>query len=258
VIFKEYSRFFGRNSSGKYALDVGELRIAFTASEALGDRIRRFRDERLSKILSREIPGPIDDGPTIVLHALPMRAFTTRETVDISAKRTVVQSVIYPRNAMQLSARLNLEGIWARTSPHSDPQPEYSLLFRSAIVESVMALQPNERGMIYTGYESDLIHVLNCVLAFYRSSDVGPPAYIFLTLLRAKGTKLQFGQFSPLRSSGESLDRDTIALPEIVIDDFSADPRALLKPMFDMIWNAYGYQRSYNYDENGQWTGKGY
>ncbi len=25
----------------------------------------------------------------------------------------------------------------------------------------------------------------------------------------------------------------------------------------DMVWNAYGYQRSFNFDEKGNWTGRG-
>ncbi|HEX2477628.1 MAG TPA: RNA-binding domain-containing protein, partial [Geminicoccaceae bacterium] len=54
VTFRDHAKFYARNSTGKYHLDVGELRIAFTASEALGDRIRRFREERLAKIVARD------------------------------------------------------------------------------------------------------------------------------------------------------------------------------------------------------------
>ncbi|MFZ1101582.1 MAG: ATP-binding protein, partial [Hyphomicrobiaceae bacterium] len=69
VIFREHSKFYGRNSAGKYPLDVGEIRIAFTASEALGERIRRFREERLAKIVSRATPVPVVENlPTVVLH----------------------------------------------------------------------------------------------------------------------------------------------------------------------------------------------
>jgi hypothetical protein len=28
----------------------------------------------------------------------------------------------------------------------------------------------------------------------------------------------------------------------------------LLRPVFDAVWNAAGWERSFNYDENGKWT----
>lgn len=53
------SKFYARTSAGRYELDVGELRAAFTASEAIPTRIRDFRTERLARIHSRETPVPL-------------------------------------------------------------------------------------------------------------------------------------------------------------------------------------------------------
>src|SRR5207253_9516967 len=66
VTFQEHSRFYSRNNGGKYALDVGELRSAFALSESLPERIRRFRDERLVRIVAGETPLPLRDGPKVV------------------------------------------------------------------------------------------------------------------------------------------------------------------------------------------------
>ena len=33
------------------------------------------------------------------------------------------------------------------------------------------------------------------------------------------------------------------------------DTPLVLRPCFDSIWNACGYAKSLNYDENGKWTG---
>ncbi len=48
VTFKGYDKFYSRSANGKYPLDVGELRVAFTLSEAVTERIRRFREDRLT------------------------------------------------------------------------------------------------------------------------------------------------------------------------------------------------------------------
>jgi predicted HTH transcriptional regulator len=41
VTFKGHDKFYSRSSNGKYALDVGELRIAFNLSETITERIRQ-------------------------------------------------------------------------------------------------------------------------------------------------------------------------------------------------------------------------
>jgi predicted HTH transcriptional regulator len=52
VTFRNDSKFYTRNSRGKYQLDVSELRTAFLLSETTAERIRNFRAERLSMIVA--------------------------------------------------------------------------------------------------------------------------------------------------------------------------------------------------------------
>lgn len=72
VTYKNLSRFYGRNSAGKYQLDVHEIRAGFLAAETAFERLRRFRAERLARVLALEVPVPIADGPKLILHALPV------------------------------------------------------------------------------------------------------------------------------------------------------------------------------------------
>ena len=54
VTYKGHSKFYSRNSAGKYPLDVAELRAAFLLSNTLTENIREFRLERLGKIIATE------------------------------------------------------------------------------------------------------------------------------------------------------------------------------------------------------------
>ena len=72
VTFKGSSRFFARNNAGKYQLDVAEIRAAFALSEALPEKIRGFRADRLAKIIAGETPLPLKEGRMAVLHMLPI------------------------------------------------------------------------------------------------------------------------------------------------------------------------------------------
>jgi predicted HTH transcriptional regulator len=73
---RKNDKFYGRNSAGKYPLDVGELRTAFTLSETIAERVRNFRAERIARIYGRETPIPLHDGGCMVFHLLPLAAFT--------------------------------------------------------------------------------------------------------------------------------------------------------------------------------------
>ncbi|MGL4334605.1 MAG: AlbA family DNA-binding domain-containing protein, partial [Lactococcus garvieae] len=81
--FKNASKFYSRNSAGKYQLDVGELKTAFTLSQNATDRIRSFRHQRLEIISSGETPITMNSGAKIVLHVIPIDAFAPAHNFDV-------------------------------------------------------------------------------------------------------------------------------------------------------------------------------
>ena len=44
----------------------------------------------------------------------------------------------------------------------------------------------------------------------------------------------------------------------VYVEDFSQNDENILKPIFDSIWNACGYERCIAYDENGNYIGLNY
>jgi predicted HTH transcriptional regulator len=71
VVFQGHDKFYGRNSAGKYPLDVNELRGAFTLSSTVTDRIRAFRTDRIIALGNNQTPVPFTDTPKVVLHCYP-------------------------------------------------------------------------------------------------------------------------------------------------------------------------------------------
>ncbi len=60
---------------------------------------------------------------------------------------------------------------------------------------------------------------------------------------------MEVGRF---HSRQDPLDRDHILIPEVLADDFTTDLGQLLKPAFDIIWNAFDYPGSAMYGEDGK------
>jgi hypothetical protein len=53
---------------------------------------------------------------------------------------------------------------------------------------------------------------------------------------------------------GQPINTETLVLPEAVVEDFSTSPDKILKPLFDLVWNACGYPASKNFDKQGTWV----
>jgi hypothetical protein len=51
-------------------------------------------------------------------------------------------------------------------------------------------------------------------------------------------------------------DRDTVIVPEVVLEDLSVPAETALKGLFDMFWNAGGWPASPHY-RDGKWTPPG-
>jgi hypothetical protein len=98
---------------------------------------------------------------------------------------------------------------------------------------------------------------LHEALPYYISAqkDMGfiPPFLISLSLLGVYDCSI----YVPPRwhpSADQKIDRNIILLPERLIDNFDFDLDQSLRPILDALWNASGWDRSPNFDEeSGRW-----
>jgi len=262
VTYKGTSRFYARNSAGKYQMDVHEIRQSFLLSESLNERIRNFRLDRLGKIGAKEMPVPVGEGASIVLHYIPVMAFQSASLVDMS-----VAAESHYRLLPQASGyRFNLDGLVIYRDIDRDKAGLYSQLFRNGIVEVVdtSILRPwmdGKRVIPSVTYEHGIIEICQNTLRFQQQLGVDPPLFIFLTLLGVRGYTMAVGQEVAWEALGrqyaQQIDRDVLLIPEVVVENLPVNNMPmLLKSMFDATWNAAGWPRSMSYDEKGTWVGQ--
>ncbi|MBI4383966.1 MAG: hypothetical protein HY579_08025 [Nitrospinae bacterium] len=46
-----------------------------------------------------------------------------------------------------------------------------------------------------------------------------------------------------------------LMLPDAWVDDFDEKAETVLRPLFDMVWQACGWPQSLSYNDKGEWTG---
>ena len=109
---------------------------------------------------------------------------------------------------------------------------------------------------VWTGLMEEAVSNFSSeMLGFLRNADVQPPLFVFLTLTDITGLIL-FRQRtgSVWREAVDyTFDREPLLIPEVVVESFSGKPDHILRPTFDMVWQAAGYPECHNYDEHGDW-----
>lgn len=245
--------FFSRNSAGKYPLDIGEIRSAFIRSGSVAERIRTFRADRLAKIVAGETPQLLHEGPKIVLHLVPFGAFDPGASFPVTApeQRNNIYSSIHPIGTASTHTRLNFDGVLRYG------EEGYVQLFRNGCVEAVdiQLLKPHSGKRIIpsVAYEHYLVVALRAYLAFLNQVGVEPPIALMLSLLGVAGYTMAVNSQRYFQLDEYPIDRNDLLVPEVVIDSYDRAAEDILKPCFDAIWNATGWERSMNYDEQGRW-----
>jgi hypothetical protein len=86
VSARNTSRFYTRNSAGVHEVSVEELRVLFSVSATVQDRIRAFRRERLAKVTGGETPVALaTNRGKLLLHIVPLLAFSPGRKLTCSA-----------------------------------------------------------------------------------------------------------------------------------------------------------------------------
>jgi hypothetical protein len=258
VCFKEHSRFYKRNSAGKYPMDVSELRSAFIMSEQIAERIRNFKIDRVIKIKTdKELPVPLYNGGKVALHLIPLKAFTEKLLFEVNVENTVFNLLI-PMGSTGWNRRYNLDGLVTYSGLLGKDTTSYTQFFRNGIIEAVSALGAfSDKKIIPSqAYENDLIQACYSYFNFYKKIDVEGPIYFFISLLGVKEYEFALNQSRFWHCHRYPLDRDDILLPEGVIESFDVTPEKILHSYFNMIWNAYGLKQSFNYNQEGEWVGQ--
>ncbi|MHC5056819.1 MAG: AlbA family DNA-binding domain-containing protein [Planctomycetota bacterium] len=259
---QDKSRFFTRNSGGKHAMDSAEIRESFLLSGSLPEKIKQFRDSRLGLIMAGETPVASADGARLVLHVLPVHSFIAGP--ELTIERLKAKRVnLCPIAVSSWDDRINLDGLLTFSRADSSaPARSYCQIFRSGRIEAVWATVA--RGIDGPSripgeaYERYVILALTDYVGSLKSLDVSCPLVVFLSLVGASGATLAVSS-RVWDARTASIDRDMVLLPDILIEDYAdvgsrESVAAVLRPAFDAVWNACGYARSYNYDEDGNWA----
>lgn len=254
VNFQGHWRFYTRHSNGKHQMDLSEVKTSLNLSENLGERIKNFRLERINRIISNDVNVPIVESPKIILHLLPLISFEKGYRIDLS---------VYPNQNLKplfdsiSSQRYNLDGLLTySTIDDFKTADAYLLLYYNGIIETVNSRvltlsSKDQKAFRVEAIERGLIEELERLLGELNSLNVNCPIIIMITLLGVKGYRMDSS--NAFFHANDSIDRDTVFLPEVMLIDYSEKIELVIKPIFDSLWQAFGFSKCRHYNDEGKW-----
>jgi predicted nucleotide-binding protein with TIR-like domain len=217
---------------------------------------RNFKDQRINKISSREgTAANLTSDKLVCIHLVPAGAISG-ETVLAINELDPQTTYLPPFGSTGFNTDFNGDGL-LRVDSDQNRLNSYLQVFRNGIIESVNSQMLTGRGMREDGLPSQAFCMslgafLSKAVELFQVLNIGPPACVLLTMIGLKGAPLFLAANSGYYS--RPFDRDVIALPEVVIEDFTNDPKPLLRPALDVLWQHAGEDSCPYFLADGTWN----
>ncbi len=254
ITLKGSQKFYVRNNGRRDKMDVTEIRSAFALSDSIPEKIRRFRDDRLAKVISGNTPVRLRGESKIVLHIIPLMSLATDFVLSPSELKEQGKRFRTLRRRSS-DPRFNLDGMITAhdRDEKSDAYREYCQVFRRGMIEAVSGKFVHEidgcKGIHGVTFEEDLIEAIEEYIKALRGLKVAVPYIILLSMAGMSECTI----FTEPSWGIRTFDRDMLILPDVLVENCGVGIALVLRPVFDSVWNAVGVEGSRNYTEEGCW-----
>lgn len=228
--------------------------VPVVVQKSTHEKFNEYRQERISEISSGNTPIELKEGPKTVLHLLPFSHFDDAPKMIDFDQLEAERGTLQPLFSSGYNGGYSFEG--RLTYDYEPPARSYLQVLRKGGMETVDAdvIGCNGNGLIpITAFEGGIIESLDRFLPLLRRINVEPPLFLALSLLGIRGYKVPTKGFS---SDTHPIPQDDLILDEVIIGNYDVEPAKVLKPLFDIIWNASGFRGSINY-KDGEWVKSG-
>jgi len=248
---KKNSKFMTRGAGKKIEMPVDALRMEFSRWESVAQRVASFIAERIATIQTGKTTLPLFKGCGALVHIIPTFSFIGRKLCDFSQ---MTNDSLFNFKPIESGVNYthNLSGIFFYNTQNNECV-SYSQLFRNGIIEAYEPLQSGlENNEVYPNWiEKGLIRAFPRFTNGLKEIGYPPPYIVKLTLVGASGSRLGEYRGFGLRVSTITQTENVLSLPEIEIQE-PGDADVDLKPIIDMLWNAFGVSGSPSY-KDGRW-----
>lgn len=247
VTFNESNKFYRRRNSGKYAVDVYELKEMFLQSQILKQSAESFRVERLDKIKNKQVFQDLDLTASLVIDIIPF-SFLADQMVDLSnASNMGITTMMRPVQTSGWDHLHNADGFATFAKHYTGPVYSYDQLIRNGVYEiytSGIFLSTELSGKVVNCLYRDYIipTIMEKVkdgLLVLKKFQIEAPVLIGISILNVLGGAIKSEMYF-----SKPFTTNDILLPLTIVPTSDADIYQHLKPIFDLIWQSAGMPKA--------------
>jgi hypothetical protein len=223
VTFKNLSRFYARNSAGKYQMDIDEIRLGFLTANSVFDQVRELRAEKVREISSEYGRPQLEkEGfmpPRLAVHLIPLEAVSSVGFIDVLPIVKEKQLSIEPMNSETHRSRYNFDGLFVHSQGENGRATSYTQLYRNGVIEAVdtqLLKRVNSKSLINSvQLERTLIESIRSYLKLQRELGLDSPIAIAISLINVRG----YGMLVPNGwAEKEVIERQSLIVQEVGIN----------------------------------------
>lgn len=257
VTLNQTNKFLKRRNSGKYAVDVYELNQMFMQNLILKESVEKFREERTKKVISGKVIPNLDNSTSFFAHIFPL-SFVNEQIIDLSEVHTSGQiiTLMQPLHATGCDHMYNLDGFLTfctrslkienslQPNEYKDKIISYNQLLRNGIYEIYSSHVVENIDSHLRLYEYNLNQSIDAIkhgLIVLQKMNVESPFYVSLSLHGLLNAKLIYHGNCV---NSKRFSTNEIFLPAVLVQHYDSDIKELLKPVFDILWQAVGLNKN--------------
>ncbi|MDP9422938.1 MAG: ATP-binding protein [Pseudomonadota bacterium] len=252
-LFNGHSKFVQRSGTHVAELSYDQLRSAFNRS---AERLDRLRQAWANDLSLDHTWRQIERGPVGVLRVASLVAADGKQVIDPQAAHERWSELILPGWGGG-SPFYNYDG-FAVAPGRDEASLRYSQVHRVGAISSFSHVGVEYEGQdlfIAGRAERFFVEASQAALTFLANMGLAGSAILHAGVTRLAAWSLA----APGRYGSETLilsQVNRIELPELFIEDISGpgDITALLRPGFDVIWQAFGRPGCPHYSAEGVWS----
>ncbi|KAB2894790.1 MAG: ATP-binding protein [Chlorobi bacterium] len=231
-----------RVSAGRQNMDMHEIRRAIVNSESAVDRIRKFTQERYEMLRPTFVDG------TTVLHLLPMNPELGSDIIS-SFSEDGLQKFTPLWMTGGWHTRYNLDGyLNASYIDGNEDGSSYSStqVFRDGRIEAVTHHWGLDNLLRHERLVEQILRAVPRYMEMIESKVNPYPLVVSLSLNLHPETVLSTEVRRP-----KKVRQNDLHIPHIVLQQKPESWPKAFRPIFDLLWNAFGLDRCWYYDEAG-------
>jgi len=238
--------FYGRHNTGKYQLDISEIKTLFLKSKSVEEQFENFKINRIMKLKSHNFPFNYNSNNYYVIHIASLNSLN--DNIQLSKTDLKLKNIAPISNLYNIGSICNYDGYLFYDYTPDSKMFSYVQIFRNGCIEVThfyLYNYPDEKVIIGIQMEKEIKKAIINYIDNLQQNNILYPFFVSISLINTKSLRIRYQEsdYRFINNDFNEIFEEDLLLPTIFIED-NNDLVMKLKLCFEVFWNSNGYNQS--------------